>query len=262
MAHDDQTSWFDNAASDGTSAVGHLAVRVVSVLNDRQARRQVAARPYISNILERRVTARGTFDARDVLNELRCFQLSDDMIIGSYIPTAAQSIGERWTNNEMGFAQVTIASARLQSLLTEVAYCDTLSAALSLDPPRILVVICHGDQHTLGGFVVAAQLRRQGAIVEVACAESDSDVITTAINGDFDAIMFSCSRSAALESVARIVKDVRAQVSDAPYFVLGGIVLKTCENIKRDTGVDLVTTDPMSVLAVCEQRSGVSPEMA
>jgi methylmalonyl-CoA mutase cobalamin-binding subunit len=259
MAHDDQTGWYTDPAQTEASAVSSLALRVVSVLNERQARQQFAARPYISNILDRRITCRANFDAADVVNELRCFQISDDVIIDSYIPVAARSIGEKWVSDELGFAEVTIASARLQALLTEIAYCDTASAALMLDPPRLLVVICEGDQHSLGGFVVAAQLRRRGAVVEVICSEDSETVARQIQDGDHHAVLFSCSRRAGLASIAQVVTTARRQSAVPPLFVLGGIVLDYCKDIKGDTGVDLVTNDLDAVIAMCEQESGVSP---
>jgi methylmalonyl-CoA mutase cobalamin-binding subunit len=234
---------------------------VVSVLNERQARQQFAARPYISNILDRRITCRSNFDASDVVNELRCFQISDDVIIDSYIPVAARSVGEKWVSDELGFAEVTIASARLQALLTEIAYCDTLSASLMPDPPRVLVVINEGDQHTLGGFVVAAQLRRRGAVVEVVCAEDRATALRRILDGGYHAVLFSCSLSAGLASVAQVVRSVRRRTAVAPLFALGGIVLDHCKDIKGETGVDLVTNDLATVIAMCAQRSGKKPAM-
>ena len=263
MARDDQGDWWTSGPNPrSVSPVAQLALRVVSVLNKRQARRQFAARPYIANILERRVTSRINFDAEDVLNELRCFQLADETIIDSYIPAVARTLGERWSNNEMGFAEVTIASARLQTLLTEVAYCEAVGAALPVDPPRLMVVTLPGDQHTLGGFVLAAQLRRVGAIVQVTCSQETSVTINKVVDGDYNAVLFTCSRVRALESIAQIVKDVRTCAECAPYFVVGGIVLDLCEDVIQKTTADLATNDVSAVLALCEQRSGNFPDVA
>lgn len=262
MAHDDQKHWTAQDPRASLEAVGHLARQVVTVLNERQGRQQHAARPYISNILDRRVSSRAAFDAVEVLSELRGFRLTDDMIVDSYIPTAARNIGERWTRSEIGFADVTIASARLQSLLTEVAYCDDIGGAVSLNPPKMLVVMGANEQHTLGGFVAAAQLRRSGAMVDVICAEEWPDVMHRIVQGSYDAVLFSSSRRSALESIGKIVLQTRETVPHAPVFALGGIILAYCVTPERVTHVDLVTNDVKKVVALCAERSATHPLVA
>lgn len=252
MAHDDQSF----PIKSGVSAFGSLAVQVVSVLNSRQAGLHAnQARPYIRSILDRRLTTKAYFNPADALEELRAFRLTDTMIVDSYIPEAARSIGKKWVDNELSFADVTIAAARLQSLLTEVEFINPErppSCDCSLDA---LVVTCERDQHTLGSLVVAAQLRRTGAMVETLCGEPDDIVRNSIASGAHDAVLFSCSRPEDLETISQTVTYCRQQMSSPPFFVLGGIVVDGLGSIKRRSGVDLVTNDVDMVVAYCAQRS-------
>lgn len=258
MAHDDLTM---QGAIRGLSAVGSLAVEVVSVLNARQGRAQRGvARPYISAILEKRVISRAIFDAAVALDELRAFRLCDEEIIDQYIPAAAVAIGQKWAASELGFAEVTIASVRLQSLLTEVAYSDPQGHAILPDPPDCLVITCEGEQHTLGSFIAAAQLRRRGAAVEVLCAETDAEVTNRIAARTYDLVMFSCSRSRDLDSIAQIIQNARKRSSTTPVFALGGIVCSAVAGLERLTGADLVTCDIDEVMEYCGQRS--TPSLA
>ncbi|QBF34218.1 hypothetical protein CFI11_23830 (plasmid) [Thalassococcus sp. S3] len=238
-------------------------MQVVSVLSARQAESQRGAvRPYISSLLDKRIVARGPFNATDMLEELRGFHLGDDAIINDYIPVSARRIGEKWVASELGFADVTIATVRLQSLLTEVAYSDTSLCPISDVPLHVLMVIPESDQHTLGGFVAAAQLRRRGASVDVMCGEKEDEVVAHCASGSFDAVMFSCSKAGALDSIGQIVKQTRLRLSRRPVFALGGIVLNYIANVQRLTGVDLVAQDVETVVTYCEQRSILSPKQA
>lgn len=253
MAHDDLRM---QEAIRGLSAVGSLAVEVVSVLNARQGRVQRGvARPYISAILEKRVTSRASFDARAALDELRAFRLTDEDIIDQYIPAAAIAIGHKWSQSDLSFSEVTIAVARLQSLLSEAAYADPNGDALAADPLECLMVTLEGDQHTLGGFVAAAQLRRRGVVVEMSCGERDADIPARITGHAYDVVMFSCSRERDLDSIAQMVKHVRQRGSTTPVFALGGIVCSAVRGLDQITDVDLVTSDIDEVIGYCAQRS-------
>lgn len=253
MARDDMN--FLN--SGGVSAFGSLAREVVSVISARQAQSHAnAARPYQGGPLDRRLTSRSMFSPEAALAELREMNLSDARIIDWYIPEAARAVGEKWVRNDLGFAEVTIATTRLHSLLAEVEYVNP-AAAMSA-PPRydVLVVTCEKEQHTLGSFVAAAQLRRMGACVETLCGESEAAILTRILSNEYDAVLFSCSRAQDLETISRVVIDSKTRMPGATVFALGGIVLDRTSNLKQLTGVDLVTCDVEMVVTACEQRFG------
>lgn len=252
MAHDDQGFPPDS----GVSAFGSLAQQVVSVLSTRQSRTFAnQARPHIRSILDRRLLTKTHFNPSETLTELRAFRLSDCSIIDNYIPEAAREMGVKWVRNDLGFAEVTIASVRLQSLLTEVEFINPDAPHPYPRELDILFVTCEGEQHTLGSFVAAAQLRRRGAVVERLCADADSVIEDRMLSGKYDAVLFSTSRAQDLEKIADLVNFAKAQMSSPPFFVLGGILLGTFGNIKRLTGVDLVTNDVDVVVSSCERQS-------
>lgn len=252
MSHDDQNF----PADSGVSAFGTLALQVVSVLSTRQSGQHAnQARPYIRSILDRRLTTKAYFNPSDTLDELRAFRLKDEAIIDNYIPDAARSMGQKWVENDLGFAEVTIASARLQSLLTEVEFLNPDTHHPYDRDLEILFVACEDEQHTLGSFVAAAQLRRRGAIVERLCGEPDAVIRDRMMTGNYDAVLFSSSRSQDLEKIADLVTYSKQRMPRPPLFAMGGILLGTFGNIKRLTGVDLVTNDVDTVVSYCEQRS-------
>ena len=259
MAHDDQT--FPERS--GVSAFGSLAMEVVSVLNARQVGHHAnRARPYIRTMLDRRLTAKASFSAADVLEELRALKLSDIDIIDHYIPDAARAMGARWLGNEIGFADVTIAGARLQSLLAEIEF-DNPAGGQDTDCPfDVLVVSGEREQHTLGLFVAAAQLRRRGAVVETICGAAFEDVGHRIRKSDFDAVLISSSRPQDLENINRLAIETKADIPAAPIFALGGIVTEATRDFGRLGGLDLITSEIELVLKACARKSTRQPKRA
>lgn len=252
MPHDDQRNWLAPQGND-LAAISTLALRVVSVLNERQVMQQFAVRPHIGSLLGRRILNRSGFNAADVLAELRGFRLRDEAIIETYIPAAARSMGALWSNDDLGFAEVTVATARLQNLLTEIAYVDQAGFSLRTDPPRFLIVMGPDEQHTLGGFVLAAQLRRKGCVVEIICCESWNFVDRSIRQGGFDGVLFSCSSAGALETIGALVQETKMARGPAPFFALGGIVSQHLGNIPVETNVDIVTSDVDTLMTYLEE---------
>ena len=62
------------------------------------------------------------FDSRstDIVQRLRDMGISDHAIIDHYIPETARRLGADWVADRLGFADVTIGSAKLQSMLREL----------------------------------------------------------------------------------------------------------------------------------------------
>lgn len=258
MAHDDQT--FPERS--GVSAFGSLAAEVLSVLTSRHVKDTgpgILANhesPFAHSILERRITTRSHFNAADLLEELRALRLSDVDIVDHCIPQAARGIGLKWEHNEMGFAEVTIASSRLQSLLTQIEFVNPACEPMLDCPFDILLVAPPNEQHTIGCFVAAAQLRRRGAIVETMCGHGFDMVLARLESCEYDAVLISGSRPRDLEMIQRLAIDSKTtNAISAPLFVLGGIVLDKVEGLDSLPGIDLVTSDVDVVIQACEQRS-------
>ena len=83
-----------------------------------------------------------------------------DHFVDALLPEVAWRLGEMWLQDRVGFADVTIAAARLQSALREVDPGPDLASG-----PLVAVVVPQGETHTLGAAVAAWRLRRAGASV-------------------------------------------------------------------------------------------------
>ena len=252
MTRDDRK----HVRSGRVSAFGSLARDVLNQLKVQHSKPHANRLvPTAGDTLEAYVLAHVTFDAADALTSLRDVGLTDNLIIDFCVPEVARRIGQHWVDDKLGFAEVTIASARLQSLLTEIEFLSVNTPSIPPNPYDILLVCRETEQHTLGSFVAAAQLRRRGAIVETLCGEPDALVKVRIRTNGYDAVMFSCSRRHDLDSIGQIAMDSKRSVTKPPPFILGGLVLNFAEQITRPAGIDLMTSDVEKVLEFCEERS-------
>ena len=204
---------------------------------------------YTTMLRDPRLVATGSFDCRAFLDDLYEIGLSQDEIIDRYIPAAARALGVCWIEDVLGFSEVTVGAMRLQVLLAEAACRNGFTSVLddaSTAVPKLLIVSQNHEQHTLGCFVLAAQLRRRGANVTLHVGESDDSIYQRILNDVWDAVLFSTACRNDLPKISTLMLSVRRQICSVPLFALGGSFLDTCERgrcKKAVAGFDIVTND-------------------
>lgn len=242
--------------------VSALASTVISVLsekgeNDLQTIRNSVVQKLIDVALRP-----GSFNPEALLDELRDRRISPDQIVDIYIPQAAREMGNMWSEDVIGFAKVTIATARLQGLLTLLAPPWSAKPSEIAHGVNVLLVLQGNDSHTLGPHVATAQLRRMGASVRILFGASAETVLKTMSEERYDMVLFSGSRVDALASISKMVKRIRTGVLAPPPLVLGGLILNLADRVKEQTDVDLVTNDVKVALKLCEKKRSGSNHLA
>lgn len=221
--------------------VDALASTVISVLRDRQAVSFDGLRQFVLDHMLRAVLVQSHFIPDALLAELRGYRLSTDSIIDLYIPTTARMLGEKWETDQINFAQVTVGSLRLQSLLSEASAQSHYQLQSGHQGLSVLVLVPRGEQHFLGASVVAGQCRRMGCDVAMSYDE-DLDVLSGRLQEEPpQLIMMTCARSETLESAAETVQRVRQIMVPAPVIALGGALQVAEKVVMERTGVDVVT---------------------
>lgn len=234
--------------------ISALASAVISALSDKPEDAQRSIRSSVVRKLVKSTLRDGAFNAEMLLNDLTDQRVSPDQVVDIYIPEAARELGVMWCDDVIGFAKVTIATARLQGLLTLLA--PPWSARPTEDGNGIntLLVLQANDSHTLGPHVATAQLRRMGASVRLLFGP-DSDTLLRVLSEEhYDLVMFSCSRTDSLATIARMVKQLRTGLNGTPPIALGGLVLNLTDHVKEKTGVDLVTGDVRVAFKLCDKK--------
>ena len=234
--------------------VDALASKVISVLHDRQRVSFDGLRQFVLDHVMRAVLSKSSFSPDGLLTELRGYRLTVDAIIDLYVPASARMLGDKWCDDQINFAEVTVGIMRLQSLLSEASASTRIDLRVGQEQLGTLVLVPQGEQHFLGASVLAAQLRRIGCDVSMSFDE-DFDALSSRLAEYIpDMILISCARLETLEIAADTVQTIRQVVSDAPLIALGGALEMRAETVIEKTGVDIVANTAEEAVAVCSRR--------
>ena len=240
-------------AQDDRPEISALAGTVVSLMRDKSERKAERHLRDMTDLLLERVRAPGPFSVEKLVAEMLASGLHTDQIIDICIPWAAREMGEMWCSDQMGFAEVTIGSSRLQGLLTVLAP-PWGNAPGDDNDPALVLVIPEGDTHTLGPHVVTAQLRRMNVSVRVIFGPSCAALPRILRSDPYDGVFFSCSRQSKLETIAEMISRVKSSVTGAPPTILGGLVLELAEKESEKVGADFMTNNARAALQFCRSQ--------
>ncbi len=196
----------------------------------------------------------GPEDRLALVAEMRAAGIPWEDLADLYIPEAARRLGALWCEDELGFADVTIGTARLQAMLRDTLPDPEARHPPSACGPSVLVAVRRDDYHTLGAMVTAARLRRAGVSVRLSLGQPDADIIRLLARGAHDALFLSASCSRTLDSLRELVEKVRQSVGRAVPVVIGGTILLSEGDVRARTGADLAMSDPLEALRLCGLR--------
>ncbi len=230
----------------GDGRVSELAARALELLATRRSSHLVAKARWVSAL---RAAVIGTDpEARDgVVADMLDAGVTADEMCDLYVPAVARQLGVEWENDVLSFADVSIGTARLQSLLRDIA----------LDPAQdpgertceAMIMVLANRHHSLGAMVLTGQLRRLGASVRLVLGRSDADIGQIAAESGFDVVMISVAMAEELGGVKRMVTDLRDLTNGKVPIVVGGGVMQIGEAaVRAATGADHATNDALVAL--------------
>lgn len=193
-------------------------------------------------------------EAMPRLMRLASGRVDVETLIDCYIPAVARHFGERWHDDGMSFAHVTMAVARLQGWLRDLTRSEDPFRYGDANGPEVLVVVPKGTQHTLGGLVALTQFRRHGAAAQLSMGEDAERIGARVRQQRFDLVALSASASDKLEILRSVVNNIRTGVAPAPWVVIGGSILNDVADVCDRVAADLATSDPREALALCDPR--------
>jgi methylmalonyl-CoA mutase cobalamin-binding subunit len=238
-------------ASDGPDAIQGFAARVLNVLVSRSRRTSMPLRDDLVVSLSEGVVTQDQALIDRTLAEFRRGCISPVAMADLYIPAAARLLGTRWACDSMSFAEVTIATARLQAMVRAI------STRLGTDFPAasgrrsVLMVSPQGEDHTLGAVVATGQMRRMGISVCLRLRPSAGEVAELMRTRNFDAAMISMASVERLEACARLVGLMRKFGAPSLPVVVGGAITLSGRDIVSLTGASLATADAGEALGFC-----------
>ena len=235
--------------------VATLASRAIAVLASKRAQgRPLLSERLVVELVE--MARRPEPEALDgAITDILHSGVPGEEIVDFYIPEAARRLGEAWCVDGVGFADVTIASARLQRMLRRLA--GEPPARMGEPVHSVLVAVPAGEHHTLGAMVLTEQFRRLGLSVRLLLGESDRRVVATVAEGHFDAIFLSVGGTERLAHARDLVEKSRRAARQGTPIAVGGAAAHTGTDIGKITGADVVATDPKEALRQCGLKISV-----
>ncbi|RGP36993.1 cobalamin B12-binding domain-containing protein [Pseudotabrizicola alkalilacus] len=186
-------------------------------------------------------------------SDFRRSKISDRMLADHYIPEVARRLGRRWEDDTASFAEVSIGSARLQTLLHEVSKGWVAGGTAIPGAATVLMIVPPGEQHTLGAVVATGWLRRNGVSVCLRIAPTQAELAAILAQRRFDGAMISVACHEKLETCTGLVKTLKEDPSAGLRIALGGAILELerGEDVAAVSGADIVTNDlPKAVEAL------------
>ncbi len=187
--------------------------------------------------------------SRLFLKGMRERGVSSKALLLDLVAPAARLLGTCWETDALGFADVSLASMRLEQLVLEEGRIVPPRLAASRPARAALLAPAPGDQHTLGILVVDDLLRREGWTGSTLFRSDGAEIIDTVRSGHFSMIGFGLSREAVSEDLARLIRSVRrASLNRGIVVMVGGRAFERDPALSGRVDADLCALDAQDLL--------------
>lgn len=190
---------------------------------------------------------------QSVLTSLMANGVSSDEIFQKYIPDTARYLGELWVSDQASFMDVTAGAARLQSLF-RTRDANSTSAWMSRSIPlghSVLMVLPDFEDHSLGAFVAADDLRHHGLWVHMSIALDASEIVELLNANRFSMVGMSLATMESVDKCADLVDFLREKAELLPPVVVGGRAVDGNEDAIIRAGADFVATSAKEAIELC-----------
>jgi len=177
-----------------------------------------------------------------------------DMVYLDLLAPAARLLGERWSDDQIDFTQVTLGLWRIQQVMYDLSPSFQRPADAPAHGRRALLVSMPGSQHSLGLFMVAEFFRRAGWAVWSDPLASVDDLLHAVHTEWFDVIGFSIGTERQAGELASVILRARAASRNAGVAVLvGGPLVRVSPESVAQLGADGAAADAPHAVALAER---------
>lgn len=256
MNNDDENRRFDVPGGHGSGIRFLVESALRSVASANQSATPRTRKGWIDQLCAALVSESET-SHKTVIASLVATGVSQREVLQSFIPEASRALGEMWAQDRASFVDVTLGATRLQAIYREH---DEGSGSRWLDRSiplgqSVLMVIPDFEQHSLGAFAAADQLRRYGLWVHMGIGLTREELTKLVANGRFSMVGLSVATVKSVEKVTELIDYVRAETPDCPPIVIGGRVVDDARMIERRTGADHAVKSIREAI----ERCGLAP---
>jgi methanogenic corrinoid protein MtbC1 len=169
---------------------------------------------------------------------VRCGVPVDAVYMELLAPTA-EALGRMWSDDACDFVDVTLATGRLQRAVRELGHGFVGTPAAGEAAGRVLLSAMPKEQHTLGLFIVAEYMLRDGWHVRVLTPDTPAELASAVRGAWYDVVGFSAACDSRLLALRHEVAAVRRH-SRNPHvsIVVGGRIFVEHPDLVARIGAD------------------------
>ncbi|MCZ8132015.1 MAG: cobalamin B12-binding domain-containing protein [Steroidobacteraceae bacterium] len=182
-----------------------------------------------------------------------------DTLCLELLAPAARRIGELWEHDRADIMQVSLALARLHTVLREVSVDGHEPMIDSHEPgARVLLVPSPGEQHTFGLMLVAEFFRRAGWDVSSEFPATTADLLELVAGERFAVVGLSCASESRLDGLASRIQAVRRASRNRGIGVLvGGRLFTDAPELAGRIGADGTAADGRQAVLQARRLRGL-----
>ena len=167
-------------------------------------------------------------------------------VFADLLAPVARRLGEMWTTDEVDFVQVTMGTAQLQRLFTELREAGTDVRGTT----SLLLMVAPQEQHTLGFHMAADAFREGGPRRHSVTAAESTDIRKAVHDRHFDVIGLSLGSESLIEHAVASLDAARGAVRGrSTKFIVGGPYAALCRHATTILGADCATHDVAYAIA-------------
>lgn len=168
------------------------------------------------------ITRDGPQKTEQYITELLNLGMGIDLIVLELIPRIARKLGNQWASDNLSFAEVTIATGRLQKLIYSLDHLYQETRTSPTTTHSILVTAAPGSHHTLGPLILSNYFTWAGWSVLSESAPSERFIETTVTSKSLTAIAVSIADYDQLDRLPKLIQSIRSKSLNPAIIVLTG----------------------------------------
>lgn len=173
------------------------------------------------------------------VHQLRAREVDVSAIYLELLAPTAERLGDMWSEDSCDFLDVTLAMGRLQRTVRELGHDFVGGSPDGADDRRVLLSAIPGEQHTLGLFMVADYLLRDGWGVRVATPATSTELAAVMREHWFDVVGFSVGCDTRLLALRHEIAAVRRNSRNPQVaIVVGGRIFVEHPELVGHIGAD------------------------
>jgi MerR family transcriptional regulator, light-induced transcriptional regulator len=191
--------------------------------------------------------------AKAFVERLLACGVSVDALYDTYIPRAAERLGEFWADDTLSFTAVTLGMARLTEVFRGLSPIYMKARRPIGRGRRALFALVPGEEHALGVVIAADQFQRAGWIVQVELQASAARLEDVVESQSFDLVGLSAGSRRMLPVLEATLARLRGAAAPGTRFALGGALVRADPDLVPRLGADTDGSDVKETLFELEK---------